>query len=173
MRENIRLLESAGKREAAQILRDLVEAVPNAIHTVLTDNGIQFTNRARDICDSQHIFERVCDEHEIEHRLIPGTEHLASCHPPVCPLKPSRRAGRAGLHAPGHSSQDDVPSTRPGDLQVEPEDLYGFEGAGASSLDKPQRRTARLATLRVSTIVRWTRWTCNRLAQADPQGPLS
>ncbi len=53
-----RLVESAGKMEAAQFLRDLVEAVPYTIHTVLTDNGIPakpqsglraFTNRARDI----------------------------------------------------------------------------------------------------------------------------
>ena len=73
-----RLVESAGKMEAAEFLRDLVEAVPYAIHTVLTDNGIPakprsglraFTNRARDIWDGQHIFDRVCDEHGIEHRL--------------------------------------------------------------------------------------------------------
>ncbi|EHP90797.1 Integrase catalytic region [Methylorubrum extorquens DSM 13060] len=31
--------------------------------------GIQFTSRQRDIYDSQHIFDRVCDEHGIEHRL--------------------------------------------------------------------------------------------------------
>ena len=55
--------------EAADFLRELIEAVPYRIHTVLTDNGIQFTNRARDIYDSQNIFNRVCDEHGIEHRL--------------------------------------------------------------------------------------------------------
>ena len=64
-----RLVESAGKMEAAEFLRDLVEAVPYAIHTVLTDNGIQFTSRKQDIWDFQHIFDRVCDEHGIEHRL--------------------------------------------------------------------------------------------------------
>ena len=64
-----RLVESAGKMEAAEFLRDLVKAVPYAIHTVLTDNGIQFTSRKRDIWDFQHIFDRVCDEHGIEHRL--------------------------------------------------------------------------------------------------------
>src|ERR671913_1977359 len=37
-----RLVESAGKMEAAQFLRDLIEVVPYRIHTVLTDNGIQF-----------------------------------------------------------------------------------------------------------------------------------
>ena len=65
----VRLVESAGKMEAAQFLRDLSEAVPYRIHTVLTDNGIQFTSRARDIWDGDHIFDRVCREHGIEHRL--------------------------------------------------------------------------------------------------------
>jgi transposase InsO family protein len=36
---------------------------------VLTDNGVQFTARKQDIWDSQHIFDRVCDEHGIQHRL--------------------------------------------------------------------------------------------------------
>ena len=36
---------------------------------MLTDNGVQFTSRRQDIYDSQHIFDRVCDEHDIEHRL--------------------------------------------------------------------------------------------------------
>ena len=65
----VRLVESAGKMEAAQFLRDFIEAVPYRIHTVLTDNGVQFTSRRQDIYDSQHIFDRVCDEHNIEHRL--------------------------------------------------------------------------------------------------------
>src|SRR3712207_3436487 len=64
-----RLVESAGKMEAAQFLRDLIEAVPYRVHTVLTDNGIQFTPRKQDIWDGRHIFDRVCDEHGIEHRL--------------------------------------------------------------------------------------------------------
>ena len=64
-----RLVESAGKMEAAQFLRDLIEAVPYRIHTVLTDNGVPFTRRKQDLWDGQHIFDRVCDEHGIEHRL--------------------------------------------------------------------------------------------------------
>ena len=64
-----RLVESAGKMEAARSLRELVEAVPYRIHTVLTDNGVQFTPRKRDVWDGRHIFDRVCDEHGIEHRL--------------------------------------------------------------------------------------------------------
>jgi len=68
-----RLVESAGKMEAAQVLRELVAAVPYKIHTVLTDNGIQFTTRERDIYGGWHIFDRVCDEHGIEHRLTKVT----------------------------------------------------------------------------------------------------
>ncbi|MFY9290052.1 MAG: IS481 family transposase, partial [Methylorubrum rhodinum] len=65
----VRLVESAGKMEAAQFLRDLAAAVPYRIHIVLTDNGIQFTSRKKDIWDSEHIFDRVCNENGIEHRL--------------------------------------------------------------------------------------------------------
>ncbi len=63
------LLERAGKLEAAQFLRKLIAAVPYRIHTVLTDNGIQFTNRQRERYALKHIFARVCQEHRIEHRL--------------------------------------------------------------------------------------------------------
>jgi transposase InsO family protein len=65
----VRLVGSAGKMEAAQFLRDLIGAVPYRIHTVLTDNGIQFTARKQDIYDIGHIFDRVCGENGIEHRL--------------------------------------------------------------------------------------------------------
>jgi transposase InsO family protein len=64
-----RLVESAGKMEAARFLRDLIEVVPYRIHTVLTDNGVQFTPRKQDVWDGRPIFDRVCDEHGIEHRL--------------------------------------------------------------------------------------------------------
>jgi transposase InsO family protein len=59
----------ANKLVAAQFLRNLIAAIPYKIHTVLTDNGIQFTNRKRDIYAFHHIFDRVCHEHSIDHRL--------------------------------------------------------------------------------------------------------
>jgi transposase InsO family protein len=65
----VRLVDSAGKMEAARFLRDLIEAVPYRIHTVLTDNGVQFTPRKQDIWDSAHVFDRVCCANGIEHRL--------------------------------------------------------------------------------------------------------
>ncbi|MCC8664047.1 integrase core domain-containing protein, partial [Xanthomonas hortorum] len=54
---------------AAQFLRNVIQAVPYTLHTVLTDNGIQFTNRSSDQYAFPHIFSRVCEEHGIEHRL--------------------------------------------------------------------------------------------------------
>jgi transposase InsO family protein len=66
---HLRLEKRAGKMEAAQFLRDLLQALPYRIHTVLTDNGIQFTNCALDAHAFGHIFDRVCSENGIEHRL--------------------------------------------------------------------------------------------------------
>ena len=63
------LHEKAGKMVAAQFLRNLMAATPYAIQTVLTDNGIPFTHRACDRYAFEHIFERVCREHGIAHRL--------------------------------------------------------------------------------------------------------
>jgi transposase len=63
------LHEAAGKMLMGQFLRNLIAAVPYAIHTILTDNGIQFTNRTCDQHAPQHIFDGICDQHGIEHRL--------------------------------------------------------------------------------------------------------
>jgi transposase-like protein len=65
----LRLEKRAGKTKAAQFLRDLLQALPYRIHTVLTDNGIQFTTRALDARAFAHIFDRVCRKNGIEHRL--------------------------------------------------------------------------------------------------------
>jgi hypothetical protein len=69
--------ESAGKMQGAAFLRHVVAAFPYAIHTVLTDNGMAFAdlpkNRDRypamQAIFGRHIFDRVCKEHRIEHRL--------------------------------------------------------------------------------------------------------
>lgn len=64
-----RLVRKAGKMAAAQFMRDLIAAVPYRLHKVLTDNGVQFANRSCDTTAFEHIFNRVCRENEIEHRL--------------------------------------------------------------------------------------------------------
>ncbi len=63
------LHEEANKMIAAQFLRNLIATVPYKTHTVLTDNGIQFTNRTRDIYAFHHLFDRGCHENGIDHRL--------------------------------------------------------------------------------------------------------
>jgi hypothetical protein len=65
----VALHPKAEKRVAAAFLRNLIAAVPYQLHIVLTDNGIQFTNHKRHIYAFEHIFDRVCREHQIEHRL--------------------------------------------------------------------------------------------------------
>ena len=65
----VQLHPRAGKIQAAQFLRELQQAIPYAIHIILTDNGIQFTNRSQDKYAFEHIFDRVCRESGIEHRL--------------------------------------------------------------------------------------------------------
>lgn len=64
-----KLVPKAGKMAAAAFLREVVEALPYRVHTVLTDNGIQFTNRKKDQCAFAHAFGIACAEHGIEHRL--------------------------------------------------------------------------------------------------------
>lgn len=67
--------DSAGKIQGAAFLRNVVEAFPYRIHIVLTDNGMAFAdlpkNRDGPTCRylGPHIFDRVCIEHGIEHRL--------------------------------------------------------------------------------------------------------
>ncbi|MDS9466998.1 hypothetical protein RGQ15_05330 [Paracoccus sp. MBLB3053] len=44
----VRLVRETGKLASAQFLRDLIAAVPYPIHTVPTDNDMQFANRRVD-----------------------------------------------------------------------------------------------------------------------------
>lgn len=67
---HVAFLDANTKLNGAAFLREVVEAFPYRIHTVLTDNGVAFTPNASTRWDlSRHIFDRVCDEHGIEHRL--------------------------------------------------------------------------------------------------------
>ena len=67
--------DSAGKKEGAAFLRNVVAAFPYKIHTVLTDNGMAFADLPKNREGPSrrflgpHIFDRVCIEHGIEHRL--------------------------------------------------------------------------------------------------------
>jgi transposase InsO family protein len=82
-----RLHDRATRRIAADFLRALVAAVPYTIHTVLTDNGTQFTDhwpvdeaaeaeaeaawaaRGKPRLSRLHAFQHACEQNDIEHRL--------------------------------------------------------------------------------------------------------
>jgi transposase InsO family protein len=62
------------KLNGAAFLREVVATFPYAIHTVLTDNGMAFADlpKYRDGPTARwmgHVFDRVCREHGIEHKL--------------------------------------------------------------------------------------------------------
>jgi transposase InsO family protein len=70
----VQLVAKTGRTSASAFLVALSEAVPYKIHTVLTDNGIQFTfpPRYADGYTAQyvtHMFDMRCQENGIEHRL--------------------------------------------------------------------------------------------------------
>ncbi len=74
---HVAFLDANTKTNGAAFLREVVEAFPYKLHTVLTDNGLAFAdlpkNRGRypeiEAIFGGHIFGRVCDQHGIEHRL--------------------------------------------------------------------------------------------------------
>lgn len=69
-----RLVDRANTVTASAFLDDLVANVPYQIHTVLTDNGIQFADLPKNrngltALWRGHPFDRACQRHGIEHRL--------------------------------------------------------------------------------------------------------
>src|SRR5664279_1851936 len=70
----VQLVKETGRASASAFLVGLIKAVPYKIHTVLTDNGIQFTFPPR-YADGPtarymtHMFDMRCQESGIEHRL--------------------------------------------------------------------------------------------------------
>ena len=69
-----RLVERANTEAATDFLHALVETIPYQIHTVLTDNGIQFADLPKNRQGPTallrgHPFDRACRRHGIEHRL--------------------------------------------------------------------------------------------------------
>ena len=66
-----RIYRKATKLVASGFLKALVGAVPYRVHTVLTDNGVQFVQHDRRAAEGfiSHVFGRSCAERGIEHRL--------------------------------------------------------------------------------------------------------
>jgi transposase InsO family protein len=66
-----RIYRKATKLVAAGFLKALLMAVPYRIHTVLTDNGVQFVQHDKKAEGGSvaHVFGRTCAERGVEHRL--------------------------------------------------------------------------------------------------------
>jgi transposase InsO family protein len=70
----VQLVKRTGRTSASAFLEALIKAVPYKIHTVLTDNGIQFTFPPRYAGGPTaryvtHMFDMRCHENSIDHRL--------------------------------------------------------------------------------------------------------
>lgn len=70
----VELYDKADRPTASRFLEALIAAVPYRLHTVLTDNGIQFADlpRNRDGWTARyrvHRFDQICRANGIEHRL--------------------------------------------------------------------------------------------------------
>ena len=70
----MRTYRDQSERSSTDFLRRLKQAAPMKIKTILTDNGSQFTDRFTSATKSptgKHVFDLVCKELEIDHRLCP------------------------------------------------------------------------------------------------------
>jgi hypothetical protein len=61
------------RHTATDFLKAVIKAGPYKIHTVLTDDGIQFTNLSKNCIGRcarlrAHMFDILCDANSIEHR---------------------------------------------------------------------------------------------------------
>ena len=66
------LVATADRKTAWEFLQHLLEAVPYHIHTILTDNGIQFAEQPRNrntVYSRPMRFDMICEANGIEHRL--------------------------------------------------------------------------------------------------------
>ena len=54
---------------AAEFLRRVLDKLPYEGHTVLTDNGVQFTPQAHLFLPGGHSFDRICRKYGVAHRL--------------------------------------------------------------------------------------------------------
>ena len=68
------ILDAVTMADGAAFMARAVEAFPYKLHTVLTDNGVRFTDQPRyrnglTASFRVHVFDRVCQKHGIKHRL--------------------------------------------------------------------------------------------------------
>ena len=59
----------AKRAVAAEFLRRVLDKLPHKVHTVLTDNGVQFIPQSHYCLPDGHSLDRICREYGVEHRL--------------------------------------------------------------------------------------------------------
>jgi transposase InsO family protein len=116
-----KLEKEANRYIASDFLHALIEAVPCKIHTVLTDNGMQFCHAPRSRSGptarySVHMFDRVCRENDIEHRLTKPNHPWTNGQVERMNPHPQER-DRQTLPLRQPRSAPDSPSAVPGCLQ--------------------------------------------------------
>ena len=79
----VQLEKKATMAAACRFLRDLIEAIPYKVHTVLTDNGVQFCHPPRyrggpALRYMGHLFDRICAANGIEHWLTKPNHPLTN-----------------------------------------------------------------------------------------------
>lgn len=63
------LFEQMTRKTAIDFLQGTLKALPYHVHTILTDNGIQFAKKVGTETYREHPFDVLCNQHGIEHRL--------------------------------------------------------------------------------------------------------
>jgi hypothetical protein len=96
------LPREASKTVAAPCRRPRIAAVPDKIHTIRPDTGIQFTNRQRDQDAFHHRLERVCRDESLDPRLT-KTHHPWTNGQAKKP--PCRSMTTRPLNTSGHTSR--------------------------------------------------------------------
>lgn len=70
----LHLYDTQSAENAVDFLDKVKEAAPFTIEKILTDNGVQFTDRftaKEKEPTGEHVFDKACEKEQIEHRLIP------------------------------------------------------------------------------------------------------
>ena len=104
----VQLVRKTGRTSAAAFLEALIAAVPYKIHTVLTDNGTQFTFPPR-YADgptaryATHMFDLRCQENGIEHRLTKIKFFAANCA--MLTRRTGDRAAKSGTRGESPAAQ--------------------------------------------------------------------
>lgn len=62
----VQLVEKADRKTAWECLEHLLSIIPYRVHTILTNNGIQFAEQPR---NRNTVWSRICEAYGIEHRL--------------------------------------------------------------------------------------------------------